>query len=226
MTEANQTEVVESKELAKEAAPQVDTKAIQDATNSAVQEATQKAIEKATQEVDKAIKGALKKVAGEKDEGQDNPLLNALVNDTKSTLQGLVGLSVQEAKKQIKIETDKSTEDARVIQSVSSEFLDKYPDLGEHMDIVQAFTVDESTRQGPDYDLRSALKKGYETTVKKLKLKTAEEKGVSEKADQAAFPAGFFGGSSSGDKPGSQPSDYIKNLKDYSKKFREPQVQK
>lgn len=186
--------------------PQVDVEAI-----------TKKATDEARKAADEKLKKVAKALSGEEEEARPDPLLVALAKDTKGFLGEFAVQVKEQAKREMKEESAAQSKQAEKAQEIARPFLDKYPEMKDHMDDADAY-MKQALHSGEP--LEKAIESAFNKTVKKFNLKSLSDEERQRQAAYAGIPPVGSPGMPSQEKQTSSAMDYINSLRKQSKAIR------
>jgi len=183
-------------------APEVDTEAI-----------IKRAKTEAIKEADAKLKRIAQAITGEKEEPQVDPLLVAFAKNPAGVLAE-VGVA---AKEQIRADLRAEQEQQAKLANIAKPYLEQYPEMTQHMDTANAYMHEALARKVP---LEEAVKGAFETTAKKLNLKSLSEEERQRRVAYAGIPPVGSPGMRSPEQKRSNAMDYVTHLRRNAKAIR------
>lgn len=206
-------------------APAVDMEAVKAAAAAAAKEALGDVDKRVSAEAAKIaqqkVQETFKHLAGEEKKDEIDPLAVRLIKDPVGTLTEFAGIVEENTTKKIEAKAKAASDQKAKADAVAAPFIKDYPDISQHSDIVEGL-IRVAVENGKP--LEEAIKEGFETTVKRLGLKSAAELARERQIRTVGLPVSGGSGTGSATSGGVSNADseaaYIKALRERSKGVR------
>lgn len=166
-------------------APAVDVEAIKQEAVTAAKAALGDVEKLAEEKAQLKVREAFKKITGEDDQPQINPILQEFVKDPGAALLTVKDMAKKEAKDELKAEAKETSDFEAAAREASQPFIQEYPEIAQHLDLVDGFTRNELDK-GTDF--KEAVKAAFKKTAERLGLRNAKELAVQKKIQAAGLP--------------------------------------